>query len=264
MRRLAAPVGALADTFQTGRLWREGLRICLVGRPNAGKSSLFNALLGSERAIVCPEPGTTRDTLEECWSLDGLPAVLVDTAGLGMAACGSAQTESLRRTRLALAASDLAFLVVDGSRPADPEDEIIHRQILEASLKTRKPFMTVLSKADLPRRRPPVGEDCSVSALAGQGLTELRRLALRRLSPDSGRPRETSFLVTSQRHQAALKRAFAELREAAEMLETAPASWEELAARHLRDSLAALDEITGPAAPDELRQEIFSRFCVGK
>ena len=264
LKLLAEPVERLADTFQTGRLWREGPRVCIVGRTNAGKSSLFNALLGSERAIVCPEPGTTRDTLEEFWNLEGLPAVLVDTAGLGHAARGAAETESLRRTQRALALSDLTFLVVDGSRPPQPEDVIAHRQVLEDSLKAKKPVITVLSKADLPRQRPSITGACPVSALAGQGLKELRRLALRRLSPDSGQPAEGSILMTSQRHHEALRRTLDELREAAATLKNHADQWEELAARHLRDSLAALDEITGPGAPDEVRQEIFSRFCVGK
>jgi tRNA modification GTPase len=264
--RLAGPVQELADTFQTGRILREGLRICIVGRPNAGKSSLLNALLGSERAIVCAEPGTTRDTIEEPCDLDGLPAVLVDTAGLGHDSTAPADAESLRRTQRALRASDLAFLVVDGSRPVAADDEAAHRRVLESSAAEGRPVITVLSKADLPPAVPAVSEAaaCRVSALQGTGLDGLKRLVAARLGRDSGLPAETGATVTSERHHQALRRCAAELREAALCVGRHPALWEELCARHLREALAALDDITGPAAPDEVLGGIFSRFCVGK
>ena len=262
--RLAGPVQELADTFQTGRILREGLRICIVGRPNAGKSSLLNALLGSERAIVCAEPGTTRDTIEEPCDLEGLPAVLVDTAGLGHDSPAAADAESLRRAQRALRASDLALLVVDGSRPTAAADDAAHREVLETSRAEDRPVITVLSKADLPQRAAPQAAACRVSALQGEGMAELKRLVAERLGCDSGVPSEAGAAVTSERHHQALRRGAAQLREAALCVSRHPEVWEELCARHLREALAALDEITGPAAPDEVLDGIFSRFCVGK
>ena len=267
LARLAEPVARLAETFRSGRILREGARICIVGRTNAGKSSLLNALLGCERAIVCAEPGTTRDTIEEPFDLAGLPAVLVDTAGLGHSARSAADAESLRRTQLALHASDLALLVIDGSRPLEAQDEAAHRRVRESFAADGRPVITVCSKTDLPQRTALSEDACRVSALRATGLDELRRLMTQRLaggaaSDDSGAAGGAT--VTSARHHQALLRCAEELREAALRVRECPDCWEELAARHLREALAALDEITGAAAPGEVLDRIFSRFCVGK
>jgi tRNA modification GTPase len=264
LRLLAHPVARLADTFRTGRILRDGMRICIVGRPNAGKSSLLNALLGSERAIVCAEPGTTRDTIEEPCELAGLPTVLVDTAGLGHDSRGAADAESLQRTQRALRASDLALLVIDGSRPVGTEDAAAHRRVMESSAAEGRPIITVLNKADLPPHSAPDPRACRVSALQGTGLDELKRLVADRLGRDSGVATEAGATITCQRHHGALRRCAAELEQAALCVGRHPERWEELCARHLRESLAALDEITGPAAGDEVLDSIFSRFCVGK
>ncbi|MBI5239527.1 MAG: tRNA modification GTPase [Elusimicrobia bacterium] len=261
---LEAPVARLADSFRTGRLLREGPRVCIVGRPNAGKSSLLNALLGCERAIVCPEPGTTRDTIEEPCDLDGTPAVLVDTAGLGHDCACAADAESLRRTQRALRSSDVAVLVIDGSRPPDARDEAAHRALREASAEDRRPVLTVLSKADLAPRAPAAAGGCRVSVLRGDGMAELRSLLARTLGGGAGAACAGGAAVTCARHHDALRRCLARLGEARACVDSRPGCWEELAARELREALAALDEITGPAAPDEVLAGIFSRFCVGK
>jgi tRNA modification GTPase len=264
---LAEPVARLLDTFRTGRLINEGARVCIVGRTNAGKSSLLNSLLGCDRAIVSEEPGTTRDTLEEPCDLAGVPALLVDTAGLGHPARGEADAQSLLRTERALRASDLALLVVDGSRPATPEDESAHRRVLESSAAEGRPVVVVLNKADLPAPADGPGRRgaCAVSALRGLGLDELKRLIARRLTRDSGPPAEDGGVaIASARHHSSLSRCVGELREAAGCTRSHPGCWEELAARHLREALAAIDELTGAGAPDEVLREIFSRFCLGK
>jgi tRNA modification GTPase len=270
---LAGPAAALAESFGAGRLLREGRRVCIVGRPNAGKSSLLNALLGCERAIVSPEPGTTRDTIEEPCDLGGLPAVLVDTAGLGHDPASAADVESLRRTQRALRSSDIAVLVVDGSRPPDARDEAAHRALRESSAADRRPVLTVLSKADLPpsgaggtsdTAGAPWRADCRVSARRGDGLTELKLLLSRSLGRDGSAAAEGGAAVTCARHHEALRRCLARLEEARSCVDAEPGRWEELAAGELRAALAALDEITGPAAPDEVLAGIFSRFCVGK
>ncbi|MDD5629169.1 MAG: tRNA uridine-5-carboxymethylaminomethyl(34) synthesis GTPase MnmE [Elusimicrobia bacterium] len=264
LHRLAEPVARLADTFRTGRILREGLRVCIVGRPNAGKSSLLNALLGHSRAIVCAEPGTTRDVLEEPCDLAGLPAVLVDTAGLGHDSRGAADEEGLARAQRALRASDLALLVIDGSRPVEAADESAHRRVLDASAADGRPVITVLSKTDLPRRAAAAPWDCAVSALRGAGVEELKRLVAERLGGHPDGPAEPGATVTHQRHHAALRRCAAELEEAALCVGREPGCWEELCARNLREALSSLDEITGPAAGDEVLHGIFSRFCLGK
>ena len=264
LRLLADPVVRLADTFRTGRILRDGLRICIVGRPNAGKSSLLNALLGNARAIVCAEPGTTRDTIEEPCDLAGLPTVLVDTAGLGYDSRSAADAESLQRTQRALRASDLALLVIDGSRPEEADDAAAHRRVLESSAAEGRPVITVLNKADLPLRAAQDRRVCAVSALQGTGLDGLKRLVAERLGRDSGCPAEASATITNERHHGALRHCAAELEQAALCVGRDPERWEELCARHLREALAALDEITGPAAADEVLDGIFSRFCIGK
>ncbi|MDD5657144.1 MAG: tRNA uridine-5-carboxymethylaminomethyl(34) synthesis GTPase MnmE [Elusimicrobia bacterium] len=247
---LAAQARRLAESFSAGRLLREGARICLAGRPNAGKSTLFNALLGRDRAIVCPEPGTTRDAIAEPWDLGGLPAVLIDTAGLGHEG-GAADAESQRRALRALESCDLVLRVIDSSR--GPED--LAPELARAIASRR--VLTVLNKADLaPGARPAPG--LRVSALTGRGLPELKAALIGMLAPET--ERDSAAAVTSRRHHLALARCAAALESARRGFGLGP----ELAARDLRDALEALDEITGPAAPGEVLDEIFSKFCVGK
>lgn len=255
----------LAETFKVGRLLADGARVCLVGRPNAGKSSLLNALLGTDRAIVCPTPGTTRDTLEEAADFEGIPGFLIDTAGLREGAQDEAEALGLERSERALRTADLGLLVIDRSRPQGPEDERVHRRILETSARLGRPLVAVLNKSDLPAALHMDG--VPVSAKSGSGLRELSRLIAGRLSSEAAAGDE--LVVCSLRHAKALDLAAKALSEAEQAVAKYPGRWEDRAASWLREALGRLDEITGPGAPgerapDELLREIFSRFCIGK
>ena len=206
----------LADTHRDGRLLHDGARLAIVGRPNAGKSSLLNALLGRDRAIVCPTPGTTRDTLEEPWEVGGAPALLIDTAGLGDAPEGPAEKAGMQRSLRALEGADLAILVVDRSKTPGPEDEEVHARIAETAARLGTPLLRVLNKCDLPPPRP---EDApwengplSVSALTGSGLDRLHGEISRGLALEKSKAEP--ILVASQRQAEALLGAAQALAEA--------------------------------------------------
>lgn len=248
---LRAEAGALLGSYRTGRLVREGAVVALTGLPNVGKSSLFNALLARERAIVSNVPGTTRDTLEETIDLDGIPARLVDTAGLRDEA-DPVELEGVRRARAAAAGADVVIVVLDRTRaPGDLE----RKAIAEAA-----PAIVVLNKSDLPE----VGEGLpgigvAVSAKTGAGLEELR--ARLRAALVGSAPLEDA-LVTDARHAEAIRAAVAALGQASSAL--ASGLTEELAIEDLREARAGLDGIVGELAHEALYDRIFSTFCIGK
>jgi tRNA modification GTPase len=252
----------LAASFERGRRIRDGAVVALSGRPNVGKSSLFNRLLSEERAIVTPLAGTTRDLLEETIEMDGVPVLLVDTAGLH-APGDEAEAEAVRRARAAAAGADQVIVVLDWSRPLRAEE----MESLDGMDATRA--IVVLNKVDATcgigldrvlylRKRHDVLE---VSARTGAGLEDLRRRLLSRVSP-AGALRPDELFLTSLRQRDLLTRAAESLRRAEAAGRDGLGG--ECIALDLREALDRLGEITGEVGLDEIYDQLFSRFCIGK
>jgi tRNA modification GTPase len=262
-------IRALAAGAETGLILRQGVRTALVGRPNVGKSSLLNALLRAERAIVTPIPGTTRDTLEETANLGGLPFVLVDTAGITETP-DIVEQLGVARSRTAARGADLVLLVLDAGQPLTPADEAIMDELLaadEAAILER--LVVVRNKSDLPpvleeatvARRLPGVPQVPASALAPDGTQALEAaLTARVLHGQSAR--SDVPLVTSVRHRDALLRAADHVASALESAARGtPAAF---VAVDLHGALNALGEITGETVGEDLLDMIFREFCIGK
>lgn len=237
----------LIKKARSGRVLRDGLRVAIIGRPNVGKSSLLNALLGSERAIVTASAGTTRDVIDEKTSMDGVPVRLIDTAGIREAQ-GEAERIGVARARSALNSADVACLVLDGSAPLNEQDSSL---LSETENSAR---IIVLNKSDLPQRCDFAGESIRVSAKTGEGLDELRRAILMLAVPE----RADSATITNERHTRALERALSSLEDAAAAEEL------DCAATDVKDALHHLGSITGTDVDAAVIDRIFERFCVGK
>lgn len=247
---------ALDEATRQGRLLAEGFTVVIAGPPNAGKSSLLNALAGSETAIVTPIPGTTRDILREQIVVEGMPLHVLDTAGL-RDTVDVIEQEGVRRARGELDRADHALMVVDGS--ATTPDEIAR---LRTELPDGLPHTLVLNKLDLGHSaafKPPPDGAVAVSALTGAGLSALRGALCQAagLGEDA-----TTTLSARRRHLDALERARAHLDEGIRQLEQHRAA--ELLAEELRLAQDALGTVTGRVTSDDLLGEIFSSFCIGK
>ncbi len=258
LERGVAFMDELLRTANEGRILRRGIRAAIVGRPNAGKSSLLNQLLGHDRAIVSPQPGTTRDTIEETANIRGLPVVFVDTAGLREAG-DDIEAEGIRRSRESLAQAELVLHVLDSSEPLTSEDE---KYLAEFGGKKR---ILVRNKTDLPSRlTPPAGDQSpavEVSCLTGAGVEALKD-AIKNLVWSGAVSAEMLPAMINSRHQAALTRA----REAALRSVTALKAEQtlELVAMDLRIATNAIGEIVGKTTTEDLLDSIFSQFCIGK
>ena len=260
LRSLVDDLGNLASTFRAGRLLKEGLKVTLAGRPNVGKSSVFNKLLSMDRAIVTDVPGTTRDSLSELVSLRGIPVLLTDTAGV-RASSDKIENLGVERTRRALADADLIVVVLDGSQPLIAEDKEVLAEVAES------PHLVALNKSDLDsfkkddfllrRDRAPV---ISVSAKTGAGLDALRAAILEPFAAQG--THETDFLITDARHFDLLRRAQDALISSNVLLEQRAS--EELVLVGLYDALRFLGQITGETTPDDVLSQIFATFCIGK
>lgn len=248
-----ADISRLLATAEQGRILREGVRTVICGRPNAGKSSLLNLLLGSERAIVSDEAGTTRDTIEEMILLEGVPLRLVDTAGLRDAA-GGVEREGMRRTLLEAERADLLLAVRDATLSA-AESEF---ELPEAARRV----VTILNKTDLGEHPDWSGRDVvRLSCNTGEGLDQLRHAIREALDLGEADWGEHAVAINT-RHRDCLRRATASLSAADGLLESDAAA--ELAAMELREAMEALGEIAGKVDAEEVLGAIFSSFCIGK
>lgn len=245
--------GALARTFAHGRIEREGLRVALAGRPNAGKSSLMNALLGVERAIVTPVPGTTRDYLEESMAVAGAALQLFDLAGL-RATHDPVEAEGIRRAKEKLAEADVVLYVVDAVRGLEPGEAA------EAELLAGSRLVWVLNKCDLAPHVDEPGIPCfKVSAVTQMGLPSL----LGYLATMAGQTdADVGVRVVSARQQRLIGRCLASVETTlAGLAERRPP---ELLVEDLKEAVHAAGELTGDIVNDEVLGEIFARFCIGK
>ncbi len=247
----------LAVTFRAGRLLRDGLKVMLVGRPNVGKSSLFNSLLVADRAIVTSVPGTTRDTLSEVINLHGIPVLLTDTAGV-RSSDDEIEALGVERTRRAIADADLVVVVLDNSQPLVAEDEEVLAEVADCL------SLVVFNKSDLAAVEHSINrqllDGLAVSAKTGAGLEALRAAIIEPFAKRDSQ--DTGLLITDARHYDLLKRAQSALLAADSSL--AKRLSEELILVGLYDALRYLGEITGETTPDDVLSQIFATFCIGK
>ncbi len=258
LRSIHARIQQLLETWQEGHLLREGALVVISGKPNVGKSTLLNGLLGKERAIVSPAPGTTRDIIEENLVLDCIPLRLVDTAGLRLTDC-DIESQGVKRARHYMAQADLHIYMVDASQSLQEDDR--------ENLGQLEPGRTILilNKTDLGRCAhidPRLYADLISACLIRQeGLSEIRRSISQRLGAISGRPAQA---VIAERHRQILLVVSEEILSALSLLETGREEVLIPCALHLRTALESLGTITGKTYYDALLDSIFSRFCIGK
>lgn len=250
----------LADSFDVGRALREGVSVLILGRPNVGKSSLMNALLGESRAIVTDVAGTTRDTLEEPLVLAGYPVRLIDAAGV-RETDDPVEKEGVRRASDKAMTADLILLVLDGSSPLSDEDFLAIGQC------PKDKTIVVVNKCDQAQQldgNQITAFPCrtSVSAKHSLGLDSLRNAVVERLGHDGLVAAGEGLVVVEKRHRDALLKAVGSLNSFFRGVEFALPL--ECLAMDLRESLNSLGQITGETTPDEILDQIFSRFCIGK
>jgi tRNA modification GTPase len=257
-------INRLVDTYKYGRVMREGLRVAIIGKPNVGKSSLLNALLGQDRAIVTPLAGTTRDSIEESADFDGIPVVLSDTAGLrDPSHADPVERLGIERTVRTIQESDLLLAVLDGSRPLDAEDACVltadagHRAII------------VLNKIDLPAgfAEPQLLElargrrTVRVSATEQLGLAELRHAVVEEMI-DGAELERTGPVLTNVRHLDALTKACESIALALQSIHDGRPP--DIVAVDVQDALDHIGSITGAVTTEDVLDRIFSEFCIGK
>ena len=251
-------VEKLSGSFSAGRLLQDGVRVTIAGRPNVGKSSLFNSLVQHERAIVTEIPGTTRDTLSEAIDLGGVPVILTDTAGVRETTDGI-ETLGIERTQRAVGDADLVLVVLDGADEVGPSD----RALLDQTANNRR--LVVMNKCDLASFKAAsscngVPRAINVSARTGEGLDTLRAAMLESLN--STGIEDQGLLITNVRHYDLLCRTKQELELAREAFRERHS--EELVLVPLHNALKYLGQITGETTTEDILSEIFATFCIGK
>lgn len=262
--RIIDRIASLAATYHQGRIYREGIGVVIAGRPNVGKSSLLNRLLGEKRAIVTPIPGTTRDFIEEAVDLEGIPVRLTDTAGLRPPE-DAIEKEGIDLVWQRLEAADAVLLLLDGSEALTADDRALLSRMVE------KPLLPVLNKSDLPPRleeaslkgllpegTPPA---IRISAKQGDGIGRLTA-ALRDLVLATPAEESAEVMIAHLHHKTALEKTMAGLVRARDGLTGGLPM--EFVALEVREALDALGEITGRTTPEELLDRIFANFCIGK
>jgi len=257
--RIKNEIKYLIDGYEEGKIYREGLTTAIVGKPNVGKSSLLNALLMKDRAIVTEIPGTTRDIIEEYVNIKGMPLKIVDTAGIRQAH-DLVEAEGIKRTLRAVEVAELVLLVLDSSRPINSLDEEIINRI------SGKKVIVVVNKKDIKNKEfqlPESLEDkpmVEISALTGEGIEELKELIFN--TTITGRYVQEGLVVTKLRHKQALDKALDALNNAINSFkENEPL---EITAMFLREGLSFLGQIVGAVTTEEILDLIFSEFCIGK
>ncbi|PWN05859.1 tRNA uridine-5-carboxymethylaminomethyl(34) synthesis GTPase MnmE [Rhodohalobacter mucosus] len=255
-------IGTLLDTYETGRLVRDGVKTVFIGRPNAGKSTLLNTLIGTERAIVTDIAGTTRDTIDADWSYDGLLFKLIDTAGLRETK-DIIEAEGVRRSQKAFEQADLIVYLKDLSQPLHTSEREEIAGFQKRAGET--PFLLVGTKLDLAAGRDDKDErihfDLKISAIKEENIDTLKKLMKQRALENKDYD-TSSLLVTSSRHRDALQKAREHIRRAVEALDSGMTG--DFLSIDLRSSLRQLGEITGEITNEDVLDSIFSRFCIGK
>lgn len=264
VRHIREQLVRLHASYRQGALLRQGATVALVGRPNVGKSSLLNALLGAERAIVTEFAGTTRDTLQEVWDCEGIPTILTDTAGLRPPdATDPVERIGIQRAKQVIERANLCVLVLDRAEPLKAEDFHAWEQVAS------RPLIIACNKSDLPpqldpRSLPfpvPAEDVVALSARTGQGLTEFRALVARRLR-GSAATVDDQLVLTQPRHVAAVERAL----EALDRVEQGAAARLplDILSLELRAGVEALGSITGAVGAEDVLDNLFRHFCIGK
>jgi len=266
--QLHSEIASLLSTWREGELLRRGALVVIGGCPNAGKSSLMNALLNRERAIVSPHPGTTRDTIEETVELDGIPLRLVDTAGLRQTTC-LVEQEGVKRAEQVLSQADLILYLLDGERPI----QLQHPRLFDHAFSQDKArVLVIINKIDLSHRQVTraIAETTflalnpehllEISVRTGEGMDRLRRVLLHRLGLERQAPIHPTV---SERHRDELRLAEAALRRVIAWIGSEDHNLV-LAAEELRQAAAALGRMTGKEYSQEVLDRIFSAFCIGK
>jgi tRNA modification GTPase len=263
---VAASNEEIATTFKAGHLIREGNRVAIVGRPNVGKSSLFNALIGSDRAIVTEIAGTTRDQLHEKFTINNIPISLIDTAGL-RETTDVVESIGVDRSRRTMADADVVIAMLDVSEPRSDEDIDIVNAVesvehIVVVNKTDKVERATIDQfiGDLKREAASVGAVVELSAKTGDGLDSLRRCIIEPFSP--AEIQSNGFLVSDARHHDLLLRSSGEIAHSIELMEGGTS--EEIVLVGLHNSLRYLGQITGETTTEDMLTRIFATFCIGK